>query len=277
MNAAHSLILDRDKRRRQGTVIQFFGTLIASVIIFLTTQDTLAGVVLPSIHASWGSLRTGWWTYRNTGRRAARLVGLAFYVATAFWHAAVAAFFSVLLFVVIAHATGKQPGIDIFVKTMIVLASGVSMASVLGLVASVVAALTRVRVWVNPNLPRLIEGDVRQLVELRCDCAFNHAVFVLATSLALPVLVACSFLLIRVVAGPMTLAALTVGPILAIVAYAWVSSHILAKHPIEFWLPNDADALDLPRPEHSEEERRRDATLKLHVTDNKQGYANYTP
>lgn len=223
------------RRRKRKTVIKFLLSFGIGAAIFLTTNNTIAGTVLPSIHAAWGPLRTGWWTFRADYRRLRAVICFAFYLATACWHAAAAAFGSVLLFVVLAMLFGDEPTMDVFAATMLMLVIGLVFATIVGLAASTAAAITSVRLWVNPKLRDMVDGDLARVIELPADPGFNHAVFVLATSLALPVLAASGYLIAVVIAGWLTLAVLTVGPLLALTSYFWLSSRIIATHPAECW------------------------------------------
>lgn len=159
------------------------------------------------------------------------MICFAFYVATAFWHAAAAAFGSVLLFVAVAVFMNEDPTMEIFAVTMLTLICGLATATAIGLLASLAAALTGIRVWVSQKLRDLVESDLAGVIELPAYPGFNHAIFVLATSLALPVLAAGCYLLAVVVAGPLTLAVLTIGPLLAFVSYHYLASRIIAAQP----------------------------------------------
>ncbi len=203
------------------------------IVIFVTTSSTVAGAVLPSLFVAWGSLRAAWWIVREDYHPSRRVICFAFYLATACWHAAAVAFASLLTFVCLTILTGSEPTMETFVATMFTIVGGAALATILGLGASISAALAGVRVWVNPKLRKLTHDDLRNVATLPNYPAFNHAVFVLATSVALPILATCCYLLTINVSGTVTLVALTLGPLTAIVGYYLVSSRMIAKHPAE--------------------------------------------
>ena len=100
------------------------GSLLLSVGLHVCTSSAFVGVVLPSAHAGWNSLRTGSWLLHSDPRRRRARICFAFYLATACWKAAAAAFLTVLLLMMVAAITGKNPNIDNFMVTMLMLAGG---------------------------------------------------------------------------------------------------------------------------------------------------------
>lgn len=221
--------------RKQRFGIQFVALLIAGLIIFLLTKIPIAGAILPGVRAGWNSLSTGIWILRTDERRGRGRICAAFCLAVAFWKAAAVAFISVLAFIAMLYVFGDDPDMDRFAATMLMLAGGVTVTAVIGLAASVAAATIHIRVWIHPRLREMTDDKLRALEELPLRPGFNHAVFVLATSLAVPPLAICAFCLIEFVSMQFTLAILFFGPFLAVTGYMWLSSRILATHPAECW------------------------------------------
>ena len=82
----------------------------------------------------------------------------------------------------------RQKGLREF-AWLLAIGIGVALTSLVGRTASIVALTRGLRVWVNPKLRDLVDDDLRAIESLPVRPFFNHAVFVLATSLAFPVLV----------------------------------------------------------------------------------------
>ena len=80
-----------------------------------------------------------------------------------------------------------------------------------------------------------MDDDLRAIESLPVRPFFNHAVFVLATSLAFPVLVLNCLMLVDFKSGLFTLAVLTTGPLLVFAAYVWTATRIIANNPGECW------------------------------------------
>ncbi len=223
------------RNRRPFAMLRLLASFVIGIIVFATTHNTMAGVVLPALHVAWAPLRTGLWTLRVDQHDIRRVICFVFYLATSCWHAAAASFASVLVFVGVAMLTGGEPTIECFTATMLTLVAGLTIAMMLVLAASFCALATGVRVWINPKLKDMVEGDFRNVERLPAYPGFNHAVFVLSTSVALPVLALCCYSLAVIVSPTLTLAALTIGPAVAIVAYWILSSRMIAHHPSECW------------------------------------------
>jgi hypothetical protein len=222
-------------RQRRIIVFEFVLLLAVGIVVFLVSNNLFVGAVLPSIRAGWRSFRTGLWILQSDHRRSRARICFAFCIATAFWQAAAAALGSVIVFVIVAHFTGNAPNMNRFAATMLQLSSGVALTTVVGLAASIAAATANIRVWVHPMLREIAHDDLTTIVDLPAHRYFNHAVFVLATSLACPVVASCGFLLIDFKSGLFTSVVLTVGPFLACVGYVWLASRIIATHPAECW------------------------------------------
>ena len=220
---------------RPKHLIEFLLILAIGIVIFLATKKPIAGAVLPSIYAGSRSFRTAFWILSSDQSLSRARICCAFCMATAFWQAAVSALVSVIVFVIVANLTGNAPNMQRFAVTMIMLAGGVAFTTIVGLTAAIAALMAGIRVWVHPRLREMVNGDLEAVVDLAPHRYFNHAVFVIATSLAFPVLPLCYVLLIDFRSGLFTAVVLIAGPILAIVSYNWLASRIVATHPAECW------------------------------------------
>ena len=192
--------------------------------------------VLPSIYAGWRSFRTALWILRSDQSVSRARVCCAFCIATAFWQGAASALVSVIVFVIVENVTGNAPNMPRLAATMITLASGVALTAIVGLTAAIAAKMAGIRVWVHPRLREMVNNQLEAVVDLPPYRYFNHAVFVAATTFALPVISLCCALLIECRSGLFTAAVLITGPFLAIVSYSWLASRIVATHPAECWV-----------------------------------------
>jgi len=222
------------EEQRQKLLVRFL-LLAVGVIIFLVTNEPMAGAVLPSMNAGWRSVRTALWILRSDQRRGRARVCAAFCLATAFWQAAASALVSVILFGIVYHATGREPNLQRFAATMWMLAGGVVLTSIVGLAAGISAWILAIRVWVHPRLRELTNGDLEAAVDLSPQRCFNHAVFVIGTSLACPITCTFAFLLIEFRSGLFTGSMMIATYVLGVVSYWWLASRTVATHPAECW------------------------------------------
>ena len=222
---------------------------VAGVLVYLATRDPVAGAVLPAAGAGVGYVGTGLWVWRFDPFRTRARICLVFYLAAGCWRAAAAAVAAVIAFVVMANLFDRRPDLDRFSATMLVLIAGVALSTVLGLVATVAALVTRTRVWINPNLRALLEDGDPEDAGRRVGR--NHAVAVVGTALVVPMIAACGAVLVAKtadgrppaefegVASVVSTLLLVFGGLLAMIPlYAWVSARVLARTPRECWPPD---------------------------------------
>jgi hypothetical protein len=221
------------KKRRP--LVRFVTILIGGAAVYLATNSAVAGAVLPSAYGGWRSVTTGLWIYKTDPHRSRAKICSAFFLATALWQAAAAACGSVVVFIVLASLTGKNPDMDSFAATMVTLTTGVVLSTLVGLLASVAASVQGIRVWIHPMLRQIVRDDLQGVTEWPPQARFNYAIFVLATSVAFPVLAVCCLMLVDPVSEALALVLFLGGVCLAVVAYIRLSSRIIATHPIECW------------------------------------------
>lgn len=225
----------------------FLPALVFGILLYLATQSAVAGVIVPTLVAGWNSLDSGLWLFRTDWNRPRANACLQFYLATACWKSAAAALFTVVSFVITKHLTGDDPGLDQFAALMIVLIAGVVLSVLIGLASVIHAVKRRIRVWVHPRIRLKARGDFESLgSDLRVVDGFNHAIFIVATSLVVPPLLFGSSALVLVVGGDnpnnvdptsfvVAFGVFLSGPIVMIPVYAWCSARIIAKTPNECW------------------------------------------
>ncbi len=214
----------------------FLATLFLGALVFLATQNAIAGAVLPSLQSGYRLFRTGLWILRNDEEPIRGKVCFVFYLSAAFWMGSAAAFLSMLLFGAISEFTGNNPDMDRFAAIMITLTCCVAISSLFG-IASILAALkNRIRVWVHPGLQDISDGSPNLVACYETDDdEFNYAIFVVATSLAFPLFAIGCATLVKNPTEAKALAVLLGGSLVTVISYAWLSSRVIANYPAECW------------------------------------------
>lgn len=226
----------------------FVMALLAAMLLYLATKSPVMSAILPCLHGGWNTFRTGVWLIRIDPCRSRARTCFVFYSAAACWKAAAAALASVGLSVFVADKIGVQLNPDDFIPAALVTGGGIVLNTLLGLAAICAALVYRIRVWVHPRLHAATSGDLRLVTRLsRLQSGFNHAIFVVATTLVFPAVLLGAFGLAILTVGknpnevesvPVMVfgfAAIFGGPIAMIPCYAWLSSRIIACSPQECW------------------------------------------
>jgi hypothetical protein len=168
--------------------LRFSALWIIGTLVYLATNDPLLGVLFGSLHAGWNATLAGIWVLRSDYQRTRAWISSAFLLAAACWQVAASALISILCMMFAGELFGAQPHLDQFVVTMIALASGVLLSTLIGLVATFFALVYGLRIWVNPTLREDVHGNFSALVQAEAwpYRRFNFAIFVMGTSLVTP-------------------------------------------------------------------------------------------
>jgi hypothetical protein len=129
---------------------------------------------------------------------------------------------------------------------MIVLIVGLGISSLLGISGTICAFRRRVRLFVIPNLKRICRGDFDSIPKATQKRRVNWAIFVLLTSVFIPVLTAGLLTaMLSATARPPNappstlesagLAVLLIGPIVAVFPYTYLATRIAASTPQDCW------------------------------------------
>ena len=110
-------------------------SLLAATVLYLVTNNPLIAAILPCLHGSWNTARTGLWLLKTDPCRSRARIRFAFYVAAACWKAAGAALGTVMVFILVERFVGLPPNMDELAAIMIVLAGGTVLNTLLGLAA----------------------------------------------------------------------------------------------------------------------------------------------
>lgn len=240
--------MSQDDKSVSRNSLAFTSTLGIATLVYLVTSDPLVAVILPCLHGGWHTLRTGCWLLgADPCRRRARTC-FVFYVAAAFWKAAAAALLTIVLFAVVETLTGLLPNANEIQAIACVLLLGFLLNTLTGFVAVCTALFCGVRVWVHPDLHTMLHADLGLVSGLNPRWSgVNHAIFVVATAMAFPLLV-FGFILLCILpldkdhvaieslsVIPLSSAFLLGGAIAMVACYVWLSSRIIARTPQDCW------------------------------------------
>jgi len=222
-------------------------SLLLGALFCLIAGYPIAGAVLACIEAGWDTIATGRWLRRSDPDGSRSSACWTFYLATACWKGAAAALATIGLFVVIVVLTGENPDMEEFAVTMITLTCGVTLCTLVGLLAIGTALKHQIRVWVHPRLYDFLDAKLTQTTKRRRPWyGVNHAIFVVATTLFFPYLATVTGLLIVAAgnagardedptAGLIVAGLLVAGPLALLPVYIWLSSRVIARSPYESW------------------------------------------
>jgi len=224
-------------------------TIAVAVVLFLLTRNPLMASILPYLRAGWPAFRSALWLRRYDPLAGRGRTCLWFYLATAGWKAGTAALLTVLALRVLQDISGQGVDTTKLVPAAVIVFGGVLRSVLLGVIGIASALFRRVRVFVIPNICSLCHGQFQATSTVASQRhRFNHAIFIVATSLVLPVvatgvglLVAFSFAnpnkfpVVPAVAG---FGLIGLGPFAMIPVYGYCSSRIIARTPRECWEPD---------------------------------------
>ena len=221
--------------QRQLVCLQLVLLLALGVVAFVMTGQPLIGILLPSIRASWRSLQTAIWLVCFDRPRSRGVICGLFCVATGCWKIAASALLSLVCMMVFFYLTAVAPNMDRFAAVMTTLTIGVVMTSALGLMASVAAWAVGLRVWVHPDLPDMLDKARQWSTAEPGLTKWNHAMLVLVTSLAVPAVGGCGFVLLQPgsIVRALSIYGITLSVVL--VTYWWLAPRILAVDPMACW------------------------------------------
>ncbi len=228
--------------------------LIAAIAIHHVTGSPIAAASLLAIHAGWKSFRCGLWLKSADPVASRGWACFWFYLATAFWRAAAWACGVILGFLVLAIWTGRPPSDREVMVELCTLVGGVFLSTAAGIVAITFALSGKVSVWVQPDVREQCCGDFVRLGDTGGyyvggrNRGFNHAIFIVATSLFVPVFGCAASLLAwsTAIGQPPDAGALLElmgfflifpGSFVTIPVYAIIAGRIVARTPMECWLP----------------------------------------
>ena len=215
--------------------LQLLVLVVLGIILFLLTGRLWLGVVLPSLLAGWRSVQTAVWVLRTDVVCRRAVIGGLFCVAMACWKSAASAFVSLLAIVGTVLVLGQEPQMERFAAVMTVLVGGVVLTSFIGLAGAVAALIKGVRLWVHPELPAILEAYRRDEVSPVMSRKQNHVIYVLATSLSVPLLFAGAWVLVEPGSVVRALVVMGTSVAMVIIGFVWLAPRIIAEDVSTGW------------------------------------------
>ena len=217
--------------------------LAGALIVYQQTGNLLCATAIPFCQAAAKPLRCGAWLLSVDPDRSRGRACFAFYLALAFWLAALSALVS---FAILMWATppNGQPPLDQLVITMLTMFGGALLGSIAATFAAILAFRSKVRIWVHPSLRDRCGGDFDRLIHT--DLRENYLSYLVALSLIYLTVVIGSgimtWLLIAVDPNGDSLlfivvitASYFVGPFVMLVVSAFLCARIGAKNSAQCW------------------------------------------
>lgn len=213
----------------------FLTWILLGIMLFLLTDSPVIGAVLPTIYAGSRSYKTALWLLQNDPQPLRARICCAFFVATAFWQGTACAFVNMVGFGLLSVALKQNAEPDQILGVTMALLGGILLTTIVGFVASIVAMVAKVRIWVNPGLRTLINDNLADVNRVPENPGLNYATFVLITSITVPTLAPWG-LLLTVWQGPIAVLSMGIGiPLVSILTFVAMSKRIIARHPVECW------------------------------------------
>jgi len=230
-----------------------------AVAIQAVTGNALIAALPIAIHAGWRLFRCGWWlrSIDPVSRRA--WACFWFYLAAACWKASAYAFATIVILGVIENLAGQPVPMDEAIAELQVMSCSVVLSTIVGILAVALAVRGKVRVWVHPSVREKCGGDFSRLGEIRgwytgnpgtFYGGFNHAIFILIAAVFFPlplagtVLFVCKSMILPFrpaldAFDILVVCSILIGPLVAIPAYVFLTSRIIARTPTECWTPGE--------------------------------------
>ena len=228
-------------------------TVAVAVVLFLLTRNPLIASILPYLRAGWPAFRSALWLRRCDPLPGRGRACFWFYLATAGWRAGTAALVVLVTLRLLQDVSAEPPDRTKMARAAMIVFGGVLASVLLGVIGIASALIRRVRVFVIPNIRNLCGGEFPLVPAVAGQRhRFNHAIFILGTSLMLPVAAAGTGLLVTlsfanpnifpVVPAILGFSLIGIGPFATIPVYGYCSSRIIARTPGDCWRQDASQA-----------------------------------
>jgi len=216
--------------------------LLATAAAFGLGGFPLGSTVLTAALAARPAFETAQWILQKDPHPVRGRVCALFHVSVGLWHGFPAALITIGAFIF----AGKQLGMGFPLKdlqaTMMGLIAAVGFSALVGGLATFGALRTGLRVWAHPRF----EAALQKELQSGRNVYTNHAVFVLATSLTIPVLIALPLILMTPKPPIVWVLVLPVSLLSVIVPCLMIGTRIFAESPRAYFLgdgPSSSDTL----------------------------------
>jgi hypothetical protein len=221
--------------------------LLLAGVLCLITGSVLAGAIAPVLSAVAPSFRAAKWIRQNDSDANRATACFRYQIATGCWTAFWSSIAAFLIIGLASEFAGHSPSTSQIGAAVLTMAAAAFATSLIGLWAFGTTLKNGVRVWAHPKLLRLAAYNFSKLSTLVVPPATcNHAIYVTATSLALPAMALGTAWMIYsattappdqvdviAFAGGMLL--LVGWPVLSIGALALLSHRLFADSPADCW------------------------------------------
>jgi hypothetical protein len=215
--------------------------LVAGAIYF-STGNALAAYTLPYIAGALPYARSAFWIRSSDPNPARGKAMFWFYLAAAGWEAASFGLIFLTAVIFLVHFGVQFNNLQPPVAELVAVPIGLAIACVLGWLGISAARRGSTQMFVIPYLSRRCREDIANIPNVANSRRWhNRAMFVLVCSVFVPVLVLGAGIAILAASGQgaqniapietFGLVILTIGPLLTIPAYAYLSRSIIAVTP----------------------------------------------
>lgn len=224
---------DADDADAQISIFRWL--LLASAIAFALGGFPLGSSVLTAVLAARPALETAQWILRKDPHPLRGKVCALFHVSVGIWHGFPAALITLGGFVFAAKHLGMPFPLQDLQATMMGLIAAVGVSALAGGLATFAALRTGLRVWAHPRFETALERELQTGTNLYT----NHAVFVLATSLTIPALIAIPLILMTPKPPIVWILVLPVSILSVVIPCLVIGNRIFADSPRAYFVGAD--------------------------------------
>lgn len=217
----------------QITMLLIVAAFMVALAVYVIGHDPIWCVILSAVLAGRHALTSGIWILRHVWPPRRSRICFAFHLSTAIWQGAPAALLTLLTLIVIEEFAGRPVNMDEVERTLMALFAAIVLSSIAGLLAAIAVVMTGVRVWVHPRFALMLERELKSAGPSPSPPPFNYGVFVLATSVTIPVIVPGGLLLVDPPAGWVLPVFMLVSFVFPIIMYRTLAARIFAAGPQE--------------------------------------------
>lgn len=152
----------------------------AALVVYQLTDNLLYAAAVPYFQAAAEPFRCALWLLSVDPNRPRGRAYFLFYLALAFWLAAISALVSFAILMWVNGQKGQQPPLDQLVLTMLTLFGGALLGSITAAVAAIHAYRSKIKIWAHPNLRNRCGGDFNRLAQ--SDLGDNYVFYLVTVS-----------------------------------------------------------------------------------------------
>lgn len=228
--------------RPTAQISVFRWMLLATAAAFGLGGFPLGSTVLTAALAARPAFETAQWILQKDPHVTRGRVCALFHVSVGIWHGFPAALITIGAFLFAGRQLGMGFPLKDLQATMMGLIAAVGVSALVGGLAAFAALRTGLRIWAHPRFATALEKQLRT----GQNAYTNHAVFVLATSLTIPVLIALPLILMTPKPAIVWVLVLPVSLLAVIVPCLMIGTRIFAESPRAYFEQGGRPAPALP-------------------------------